>query len=356
MISKEPNRCKSESGAVLVIVSLCMLALMMITALAIDVGSIYRERRFLQTVADSAALAGAQELPVDVDGARSKAVEYASRCIADIDEYDVYVEVSSTLAPNDTIEVKAINPTAELYFARVIGLSHTEVAASARAMVASPMSVYNIVPWGIFVSDNISLEEYLQPGEPQTLKFGAGEGNGAGQGNGADEGDGAGEGNGAGARWGGNFGILDLDGGPGGEAGDYENWIINGYPGPLSVGDTISTKPGNMAGPTLAIDKRVEVWDDFDELVTYQDGNIIELARSDDQVVVVPLVHPVEDLHGRTEVEIVAFAPFILTEEPQGPSGQRDIIGRFIHHALIVNEGEYKAVEDVGLKIIRLID
>lgn len=355
MISKEPNRCKSESGAVLVIVSLCMLALMMITALAIDVGSIYRERRFLQTVADSAALAGAQELPVDVDGARSKAVEYASRCIADIDEYDVYVEVSSTLAPNDTIEVKAINPTAELYFARVIGLSHTEVAASARAMVASPMSVYNIVPWGIFVSDNISLEEYLQPGEAQTLKFGADQGNGAGQGNGPDEGDGAG------AMWRGNFGILDLDGEPDGEpdgeAKEYKNWIINGYPWPLSVGDTISTKPGNMAGPTLdAIDERVEVWDDFDELVTYQDGNIIELARSDDQVVVVPLVHPVEDLHGRTEVEIVAFAPFILTEEPQGPTGQADIIGRFIHHALIVNEGEYKAVEDVGLKIIRLID
>ncbi|GAI23673.1 unnamed protein product, partial [marine sediment metagenome] len=57
------KRFKSENGAVVVIVALSIVALMMVTALTIDVGSLYEERRHLQTVADAAALAGAQQLP-----------------------------------------------------------------------------------------------------------------------------------------------------------------------------------------------------------------------------------------------------------------------------------------------------
>ena len=72
------KRFKSENGVVTVIVALSIVALMTVTALTIDVGSLYEERRFLQTVADSAALAGVQELPENVNAAIDKAIEYAS--------------------------------------------------------------------------------------------------------------------------------------------------------------------------------------------------------------------------------------------------------------------------------------
>lgn len=71
------KRFKSENGVVTVIVALSIIALMMVTALTIDVGSLYEERRYLQTVADAAALAGAQQLPESPSGAEAKAIEYA---------------------------------------------------------------------------------------------------------------------------------------------------------------------------------------------------------------------------------------------------------------------------------------
>ncbi len=58
-----------EKGAVVIIVAMFIVIFMLVTALVVDVGSLYEDRRWLQTVADSAALAGAQELPEDPDEA-----------------------------------------------------------------------------------------------------------------------------------------------------------------------------------------------------------------------------------------------------------------------------------------------
>lgn len=50
----------------------------------------------------------------------------------------------------------------------------------------------------------------------------------------------------------------------------------------------------------------------------------------------------------------MAFAPFILTEI-EGHGGYAQIVGKFIHQALIVTKGKVKGVESVGLRVIRLI-
>ncbi|GAI21966.1 unnamed protein product, partial [marine sediment metagenome] len=54
-------------------------------------------------------------------------------------------------------------------------------------------------------------------------------------------------------------------------------------------------------------------------------------------------------------IEIVAFAPFILVRI-EGKGGHAEIVGKFIHQALIVTEGEVGGVDPVGLRVIRLID
>ena len=56
------NRLKDESGQSLVIAALAMTCLLGFVALAADVGTMFRERRLVQTAADSAAVAGASEL------------------------------------------------------------------------------------------------------------------------------------------------------------------------------------------------------------------------------------------------------------------------------------------------------
>ncbi len=57
------TRSRDESGQVLVFVAVILTVLVGMAALVVDVGSWYQAQRHLQTAADAAALAGAQELP-----------------------------------------------------------------------------------------------------------------------------------------------------------------------------------------------------------------------------------------------------------------------------------------------------
>ena len=78
VVKIKKNFISNESGQVIVIFALLIVALMGMMALVIDEGSVYEVRRHLQTVADSAALAGAHELPESPDNAVQKAIEYAA--------------------------------------------------------------------------------------------------------------------------------------------------------------------------------------------------------------------------------------------------------------------------------------
>ena len=53
---------RSERGTVLPLVALSMVALTGMMGLGLDVGSLYRHRRNMQTAADAGALAGAAEI------------------------------------------------------------------------------------------------------------------------------------------------------------------------------------------------------------------------------------------------------------------------------------------------------
>ena len=60
-----PKNKSSESGQILILLALGIVALLGFTALAIDGGAIFFDRRSAQNAADSAALAGAYELAHD---------------------------------------------------------------------------------------------------------------------------------------------------------------------------------------------------------------------------------------------------------------------------------------------------
>jgi len=333
------KRFKNESGAVVVIVALSIIALMMVTALAIDVGSLYEERRHLQTVADAAALAGAQELPESSPNAIQVAINYAARHGVDITSDDV--EISQTYVPEDTITVTPSNPDTPVYFAKVIGIDSVNVRADATAMVGKPRGVSPIVPWGASIPELPEGEDleywlsiWLSPEEEKILKFGAEDPNE------------------------GNFYALNLSGEHGGGAAKYKEYIISGYPVPLGVGEEIWTETGNMGVTVKATVERVgatsEYWMKFDDLVTYENGDIV-LDRNNGQFVIVPVIYELEDPTGQDLVEILAFAPFILKEIRGTNPGQSEIVGQFIDRALIVTEGVIDPVEPKGLRVIRLI-
>jgi hypothetical protein len=138
----------------------------------------------------------------------------------------------------------------------------------------------------------------------------------------------------------------------------YRDRIINGYPEPLEEGDTIYARIINISQTAHATEDRVGIWDPFDDLVTYIES-IIKLAENDTQFVIVPVSYEVEvPQHANDkwseEVEIIAFAPFVLTGI-EGHGSNMRVLGRFIHQAVIVTSGDIKAFGQAGIKAIRLI-
>jgi len=323
----------AQEGQVAVIIALLIVCLIGMTALVIDLGSLYQKRGFFQTVADSAALAGAQELFEDPNSAEDMAIEYANRHNVDIDYVDV--EIFSTLSTYyDTITVTSSNPDTPLFFARVLGINSADVGASATAMVGKPKQVYSVVPWLAIIPEGADWEDWLWEvaGDEKIISGDL------------DESD---------------FLAWDSIENPGQWLTRYRDRIINGYSEPLENGDTIYARIINISQTTHATEERVGTWDPFGDLVTYSSGGVIKLAKSDTQFVMVPVAYEIEvpkkaNDKWSEEVEILGFAPFILTGI-EGHGGSTEVIGRFIHQAIIINEGDIEEVESVGLRVIRLI-
>lgn len=304
-----------QDGQVAVLTGLLIAVFIAVIAFVVDEGIIYHSRSTFQTVADSAALAGAQELP-DTSAAIQAAIDYAE--MHDVPSENLVITLEETFVPNDTIHITAAEADEKMYFAGIFGINSTTVGADSTALIGSPAIYGNIVPFGILESDWI-------PGEEYELKWGP-PGNQ------------------------GNFGALAL-GGNG--ANNYRKNIREGYQEPLSVGDIIETEPGNMKGPTLqGTEDRIYDYynysfDSFEELVEYKDGGYVLKDASDSQFVICPLIDEVP--HGRGEVTILGFIPFIITD-----INCSEVFGTFINEALIVTEGEIAPLDEHGIRIIRL--
>lgn len=140
---------KKRKGAVLPIVALVMVFMLFgFAALAVDVGSLYAERRKMVAAADAAALAGAQELRdssgENIGDAISIAKQVAIDNGADEDYFEdpsiepIIVEkrnVKTEDGKTDSRQVIEVNvkTNKELFFARFLGFDDSNVTARAVA-------------------------------------------------------------------------------------------------------------------------------------------------------------------------------------------------------------------------------
>ncbi len=311
-------KIKDERGAIAIIVALAFTAIMGILAYVIDTGVLYEHRRDLQSIADSAALAGVQELPENPTRAIQKAIEYANLNNLNINESDI--TISSTYVNNDTITVRAKRESVTLFFAGFSGKNTAEVGAKATAIIGSPSEVSGIVPWGFTNKDYI-------PGVEYTLKYGSPPEPGPG-----------------------NFGALAIDGNG---ASVYRKTIINGSKKALSIGMWLDPQTGNMSGPTnQGINDRIYnqqnyKLDSFGELTEFN-GSAYKLIKEDSQFIIVPWVTSFGN--GNQPVQILGFLQFIITY------AQGSVVkGTFIDKAILQNDSEIRGVDDSGLRVIRLV-
>lgn len=305
-----------NGGSVVVLAAAAMVVLLGFVALVADVGILYTTRTRLANAADAAALAGAQELPVDPAQATAAAGEYAENNGVGTDE--IAIEV----APDCRSVTVEAHRRVSFFFARVLGIGGGDVKARATAAVFPLAGAVGVVPFSIE-------EQELVFGRQYVLKEGAGDG-------GSSLGDDG--------RMYGWFGALDLDHDQGDGASEYKETVINGYHSMIRVGEIIDVETGNMSGPTaVGVSGRIE---------QCRDGCTFENFKRDcPRLVIVPVVRYLGESGARKRVEVRGFAAFFL-EGVEGRGRDNDVVGRFVR---TVYPGETGDARDYGVEAVKLI-
>jgi len=149
---------RSDKGQVLVLVALAIFVLLGLAALGIDVGFMYNVRHELQRSADAGALAGASAFttgnwndtsmsstsPRGIADARAR--EFASKDKVVQATLNPASEVAVSFPSLDRVEV-VTSRTADLFFARIFGMSNRLITARAvaQASVAGPPTNVNCI-------------------------------------------------------------------------------------------------------------------------------------------------------------------------------------------------------------------
>jgi hypothetical protein len=269
---------------------LFMPAALGLTAMSVDVGLFFEDRRQLQNTADAAALAGAIELPYHPDEARERAEEWANANGVSDDEI-TSIEIQRTAVDDDTIVVE-VEREFSWIFGRVLGHLTDDVNARAAARVGSLSGGHHMMPWALLQGESPCLDPDGAAIFNATCSVKVGAGGGL-------------------TGW---YGALDFDGNGGG-ASEYRANIIDGTtnwkyciegddsPGCVSAVSVIDTLTGNKVGPTgEGIDDRVETAicdtnlnnvDDFSEVFQANPGGnpaYVTICPQSPRLIIIPIV------------------------------------------------------------------
>ena len=216
------TRSREESGQVLVFLAVILTGVVGMAALVVDAGSWYQAQRKLQTAADAAALAGAQELPLEPSDAKTIAEQYAQHNYAGIPAPAV------TFPDAGTINVVAEAETPGI-FAPVISATFdfVTVHAEAEAQVLAPLELKNVAPIAVYKDMSCIVTDPSCFDHPVTLTF-----------------DEDAEFDPTKSK----FGLLDLDRDGSAGAGDMKDWLENGYPDYLPINTDYPPANGEKNG------------------------------------------------------------------------------------------------------------
>lgn len=285
-----------QRGQMIVVVALSITALLGGVALGTDVMLMYYKWERLQIAIDAAALAGANYLPEDPNGAKTAAISYANQNGILATELD-----TPSVSADDTQITVSATRNVSYYFARVLGLQSQNVKASATA--ASPngtscigcallgpggggtftptygsvVGQYGLVPIGLQYTTVYNYNQSV------TLQYN-GNGNNV---------------------WGpGNWGYLAL-GGQGGLT--LRQNIDYGYSGPLQVNNWINTQTGLQVGNGAnGLQDRLNAG-----VQEYPGGTMTSHSPNDPRVLFLPMVDW-NDPNGTSAIEVMGFASIWL--------------------------------------------
>ena len=335
----------SERGQALVLFAGGLAVFCGFVGMSIDIGHVWATRTDLQKSADAAAMAGSQDLPTT-----STALSVANSYVASNSTGGTTAAVvfSQTYAANDTIQVTTTRHV-DYTFLRAVGLTGTDVTATAKVRVGNYVGGAGLVPWG-FIASNTNNSTLLQNpcylgqvnGVPTfkqntqcTIKQGAG------------------------SNAGGDFGALTL--GQNG-ANNYRNNIANGSTGVYKKGDQVPSETGNMVGPTSQ-----GVGDRFalsapagcpgnarsDVLITNGNGSVTIRpgCEASPRIIIIPVVDKIQNPQKST---ILGFAYMYLTAVV-GSGGGQQVKGEFVKFVTELPKGVYQGFGG-GARAMKLVE
>lgn len=256
---------KHERGATIVLIAVSLIGLMAVLGLGIDESEIWLAKQRGQTIADAAALAAARSLPATTTASVAASQLLAQQIIqtgnsrgwkfnTDSSWYSNPTTITNDDGTTQTISagyavqirgyVLAPSPFgAVLGHMGTAGNGYNKVPVTATVIASNSNGPLNVLPFGAVADQGSSTDTTLQylaglltnpplPGvyanSAVTLKSDTSGGTSVGSS--------------------GNFGAISLPGENG--ANDYRNDLADDSTSSVSVGDWVSTKPGNMVGPT----------------------------------------------------------------------------------------------------------
>lgn len=281
-----------DDGQVFVVVAFFLTAVVGLTALVVDFGSLYLTKSKLQNVVDAAVLAGAQELPGNIEQAKTEINKLIQAYEEDPNNFRIVTNNNDT-----TIEVNG-SKTGQLYFAHLLGIKAPIIEARSKVVLRPIASASGIIPLGFVQTDNLAF------GSPFTLKEKV-------------NGDG--------------FTSLILSGSG---AKQFELDLTYGYDGEIQIGDLLNTRKGTMAQPTIrGIQARMNSCPN----ATYRN-----YPANCERVVLVPMY----TLFNSSQVKVVGFATIFLEGVSTSNEGA-EIYGRFIQHTI---SGNVEMNEELSLE------
>jgi Flp pilus assembly protein TadG len=292
-----------ERGQAVVIIAIFMLALLGVAALVIDYGNVALQRRALQNSVDASALAGASSLAGGWTSGQQAAQSVYLLNGSSSDQ--VTYQQSTDFTSGDSVTVSSTR-SVPTFFAAVLGINSAKVSATATATIQSFTQVnagVGVMPWGV-------LQGSYTPGQnyPIYTKDTANANNGAislpyelGQ----------------------NCPV------PSG-ANAYSNEISGDLTTcPISVGETVNTKPGNNSGPTAqGLNARIDTWETVNQVVQFNaDGTTTLIDPNSQQLVLIPILtnqagQSAWPNGSSAPMTVVGFAWFVITScgDPAHPT------------------------------------
>jgi Putative Flp pilus-assembly TadE/G-like len=268
------TRVRRDSGQAMLFMVFALMGLVGMASLVVDGGSWFRTQRQVQTAADAAALAGAQDLPLDQTAALANANSYAQQNFAGIAapvvsfpsaaEIDVVAE-----RPVSGIFLPALNATAR---------------AHARAQVSAPDMLKNVAPIAVYKDLACIVSDPTCFGQPVTLAF-----------------DEDAEFDPTKSK----FGLLDLDRDGTIGAGEMKDWLENGYPDALPINTDYPPANGEKNG------------------IKQQ----LEDAADDERVLLFPVY---DSANATTGYHVIGWAAFIIDEVVKWDGHEHELTGHFV--------------------------